>query len=45
MLAAVNTALQQLEQSGELQSIFDKWLGPKTLYQMQRPFKVAPIKP
>lgn len=43
MLAAVNTALQELEASGEMQAIFDKWLGEETLYKMTRSFKVEPI--
>jgi len=42
-LAAVNDALSKLEQSGELQGIFDKWFGPNTTYQVQRSFKVEPI--
>jgi len=44
MLAAVNNALEHIEESGELQAIFDKWLGTSTLYQMKRSFKVEPIK-
>ncbi|MFJ3465539.1 ABC transporter substrate-binding protein [Achromobacter spanius] len=44
LLNAVNEALSKLEGSGDLQAIFDKWLGPSTLYQMQRSFKVEPIK-
>ncbi|SEM62138.1 polar amino acid transport system substrate-binding protein [Pseudomonas sp. ok272] len=44
MLQAVNTALHELESSGEMQAIFDKWLGAQTLYKMQRPFKVEPIQ-
>jgi len=44
MLAAVNNALEHIEESGELQTIFDKWLGTSTLYQMKRSFKVEPIK-
>ena len=44
MLAAVNGALDAMEQSGELQALFDKWLGASTTYQMQRSFKVRPIK-
>jgi polar amino acid transport system substrate-binding protein len=44
-LKNVNDSLQAMEASGEMQAIFDKWLGAKTLYQMQRPFKVEAIKP
>lgn len=44
MLAAVNDALTRMEQSGEIQAIFDKWLGAATTYKMKRSFKVEPIK-
>jgi polar amino acid transport system substrate-binding protein len=44
LLAAVNNALDGMEKSGEAQQIFDKWLGPNTIYQMHRDFKVGPIK-
>ncbi|SOY93294.1 Amino acid ABC transporter substrate-binding protein [Cupriavidus taiwanensis] len=40
---AVNTALADMEKSGEAQQIFDKWLGAKTMYQMKREFRVQPI--
>ncbi|MBR8655459.1 ABC transporter substrate-binding protein [Achromobacter sp. Marseille-Q0513] len=43
LLAAVNGALQAMEASGEIQAIFDKWLGMETLYQMKRPYTVEPI--
>ncbi|WP_233848972.1 transporter substrate-binding domain-containing protein [Paraburkholderia sp. HD33-4] len=43
MLAAVNKALGAMEQSGEMSSIFDKWLGPKTPYGLTRTEKVTPI--
>jgi polar amino acid transport system substrate-binding protein len=41
---AVNKALDGMEKTGEAQQIFDKWLGPKTMYRMQRDFKIEPIK-
>ncbi|MGJ7499378.1 transporter substrate-binding domain-containing protein [Variovorax sp. ZT5P49] len=44
LLDAVNNALSGMEKSGEAQQIFDKWLGAKTIYRMQRDFKSAPIK-
>lgn len=44
MLTAVNEALEKMEQAGAVQTIFDKWLGAQTTYQMQRPFKIEPIK-
>lgn len=43
MLDAVNNALLNLEKTGKMQSIFDKWLGPNTSYKMTRSFKVTPI--
>jgi polar amino acid transport system substrate-binding protein len=43
MLAAVNKALGSLEQSGEMNAIFNKWLGPKTPYGLSRTDKVTPI--
>jgi polar amino acid transport system substrate-binding protein len=43
MLAAVNKALAGLEQSGEMNAIFNKWLGPKTPYGLTRSDKVTPI--
>lgn len=43
MLAAVNSALQNLEKTGKMQAIFDKWLGADTSYKMTRSFKVEPI--
>lgn len=43
LLAAVNDALKDMEATGESQQIFDKWLGPQTLYNMTRSFKIEPI--
>lgn len=40
---AVNAALAALEQSGEADRIFERWLGKGTDYQMAREFKIAPI--
>jgi polar amino acid transport system substrate-binding protein len=44
MLKAVNDALVDIETSGEAQKIFDKWMGPSTIYKMKRSFKIEPIK-
>lgn len=44
MLEAVNGALRDLETSGEMQAIFEKWLGAASLYKMNRSFKVEPIQ-
>lgn len=43
MLDAVNKSLNAMEQGGEMSSIFDKWLGPKTPYGLTRTDKVTPI--
>jgi polar amino acid transport system substrate-binding protein len=43
MLGAVNKALAAMEQSGEMSTIFNKWLGPKTPYGLTRTDKVTPI--
>jgi polar amino acid transport system substrate-binding protein len=40
---AVDDALDAMEKSGESQQIFDKWMGPKTIYQMKRDFKAEKI--
>jgi polar amino acid transport system substrate-binding protein len=40
---AVDDALDAIEKSGEAQQIFDKWMGPKTIYQMRRDFKAEKI--
>jgi len=45
LLAAVNNALNALEDSGRAQRIFDKWLGADSAYHMVRSFNIAPIAP
>lgn len=42
-LAAVNTALENLEKDGELDAIWNKWLGKDTPYDMTRDHKLEPI--
>ena len=39
----VNDALEQMEKSGEAKQIFMKWLGPATIYKMDRDFVIKPI--
>ncbi|KVR69105.1 cysteine ABC transporter substrate-binding protein [Burkholderia cepacia] len=41
---AVNAALQQMEKSGEAKRIFMKWLGPSTIFKMDREFTIQPIQ-
>ncbi len=43
LTAKVNEALHALDESGELNKIWDKWLGPDTEYKMTRTDKVVPI--
>ena len=43
LLAAVNEALIQADKAGELQAIFDKYLGENTEYKLTRKFRVEAI--
>lgn len=43
LVAAVNAALENLEKTGEMQKIWDKWYGPETKFNVQREKKVTPI--
>lgn len=43
LLEAVNTALLELEASGEIDRIFDKWLGKESEFGLIRSFKVGPV--
>lgn len=43
LLAKVNEVLAKLDQSGELNQIWDKWLGPDTEYKIKRTDKVVPL--
>jgi polar amino acid transport system substrate-binding protein len=40
---AINTALAEIDKSGELDAIFDKWLGKSSDYKLVRNFKVEPV--
>lgn len=44
LLAKVNATLQDMEKSGELNQIWDKWLGMGTEFKMTRNDKVVPLK-
>ncbi|RKF34431.1 ABC transporter substrate-binding protein [Paraburkholderia fungorum] len=39
----VNATLQAMDKSGEVDTIFNRWMGAGTEYQMKRSFSVAPI--
>jgi polar amino acid transport system substrate-binding protein len=41
LLSAVNVALDKLESSGRLQTIWDRWYGPATEYKLTRDKKVT----
>lgn len=43
LLAAVNKALGDMEKDGEIDAIWNKWLGPDTDYKIPRKEKVTPI--
>lgn len=43
LLAAVNKTLSDMESAGEIDAIWDKWLGPKSEYKITRKEKVTPI--
>ena len=44
LLAKVNEALMAMDKAGEINQIWDKWLGPNTDYKMVRTEKVVPLK-
>lgn len=43
LLAAVNKALADMERDGEIDQLWNKWLGPNTDYKIVRKEKVTPI--
>jgi polar amino acid transport system substrate-binding protein len=43
LLAKINGTLLALDKSGEINQIWDKWLGPNTEYKMVRTDKVVPL--
>jgi polar amino acid transport system substrate-binding protein len=44
LIAKVNEILSGMEKSGDGAKIFDKWLGAGTKFNLQRTFKIEPIK-
>ncbi|WP_298012880.1 ABC transporter substrate-binding protein [uncultured Castellaniella sp.] len=40
---AVDQAILDLDKSGELTGIFDKWMGAGSIYKLTRSFKVGPV--
>lgn len=43
LLAKVNEALLALDKSGEINKLWDKWLGPTTEFKLTRDEKVVPL--
>lgn len=43
LTAKINEVLRKLDESGEINRIWDKWLGPDTEYKMTRTDKVVPL--
>jgi polar amino acid transport system substrate-binding protein len=43
LLAAINAVLVDLDKSGALNAIYDKWLGAGSIYKLTRTFKVEPV--
>jgi polar amino acid transport system substrate-binding protein len=43
LLAKVNGTLLAMDQAGEINQLWDKWLGPSTEFKMIRTDKVAPL--
>jgi polar amino acid transport system substrate-binding protein len=43
LLAKVNETLLAMDQAGEINQLWDKWLGPSTEFKMTRTDKVAPL--
>ena len=44
LLAAVNQALQAMESAGEIDTLWNKWYGPKTSFPFPREKKLTPIE-
>jgi len=43
LLAAVNNALKDMESSGELEAMWNKWFGPSTKFKIVREKKLTPL--
>jgi len=44
LLAKINETLMAMDKAGEINQIWEKWLGPNTQYKMVRTEKVVPLK-
>lgn len=45
LLAAINGVIQNMDQDGELDATFNRWMGKDTVYGLSRNFKVEPVGP
>lgn len=43
LMAAINKAIVAIDKSGQLDRIYDKWLGKDSVYKLHRDFKVEPV--
>ena len=43
LLKAIDKAIQEIDKSGELTQIYDKWLGESSIFKLKRNFKVEPV--
>src|SRR6478672_10427336 len=43
LLAKINSTLLEMDKAGEINQLWDKWLGPNTEYKMTREDKVVPL--
>ena len=44
LLGKINDILVQMDKDGEINAIWNKWLGPDTQYKMVRDDRVIPLK-
>jgi len=44
LLAKINATLLEMDKAGEINQLWDKWLGPNTEFKMVRTDKVVPLK-
>lgn len=45
LLAAINGVIRKMDQDGELDAVFNRWMGKDTVYGLSRNFKVEPVGP
>jgi polar amino acid transport system substrate-binding protein len=43
LLAKINATLLEMDKAGEINQLWDKWLGPNTEFKMVRTDKVVPL--